>query len=43
MAAVWLQNTNRSFTCDVKIYKEMNESGNNKDIQTVTEYLSKKF
>lgn len=43
MAAVWLQNSNKTFTCDVKIYKEMNESGNNKDIQTVTDYLSKKF
>lgn len=43
MAAVWLQDANKKFTCDVKIYKEMNESGNNKDIQTVTDYLSKKF
>lgn len=43
IAAVWLQNANKSFTCDVKIFKEMNESGNNKDIQTVTDYLSKKF
>lgn len=43
MAAVWLQDANKKFTCDVKIYKEMNESGNNKDMQTVTDYLSKKF
>lgn len=43
IAAVWLQDANKKFTCDVKIYKEINESGNNKDIQTVMDYLSKKF
>jgi hypothetical protein len=43
IAAVWLQNADGTFTCDTKLYQELNESGNNKDIKTVTNYLSKKF
>ncbi|RLQ94313.1 hypothetical protein [Falsibacillus albus] len=43
IAAVWLQNADKKFTCDPKLFQEMNESRNNKDIKTIADYLSKKF
>lgn len=43
IAALWLQNADGTFTCDFKLYQEINESGNNKDIKTVTGYLFNKF
>lgn len=43
LAAVWLQKADGSFVNDVEIYKEINSSGNNKDIATVIKYLSHKF
>lgn len=43
ISAVWLQNDDKKFTCNTKLSQEMNESGNNNDIKTVTYYLSKKF
>lgn len=43
IAAVWMQNTDGTFTCDLKQYQAINESGNNKDIKTVADYYSKKF
>lgn len=43
ISAVWLQNADKKFICDTKLSQEMNESGKNKDIKTVTDYLSKKF
>lgn len=42
-ATINFQNADGSFTHDSNLDKEINDSGNNKDIKTVTEYLSKKF
>lgn len=43
IAAVWLQNANRKFTCDLNLYQSINKSGSNKDMKTVLNYLSTKF
>jgi hypothetical protein len=42
-AAVYLQKDDGSFTDDPKLDQEINASGNNKDIKTVTNYLYQKF
>ncbi|MDP4147393.1 MAG: hypothetical protein Q8936_23465 [Bacillota bacterium] len=42
-AAVYLQNSDGSFATNFKLNQEINDSGNNKDIQTVKNYLSQKF
>lgn len=42
-AKVLLQNPNGSFPIDGDMTQETNDSGNNKDIKTITDYLSKKF
>lgn len=42
-ATINFQNSDGSFTHDSDLDKEINNSGNNKDIKAVTEYLSKKF
>lgn len=42
-AAVYLQKANGSFTNDPKLDQELNDSGNNKDVKTITSYLSQKF
>jgi hypothetical protein len=39
IAAVWLQNANKTFTLDTS----MNATGNNKNIKTVRAYLTKKY
>jgi len=43
IAAVWLQSADKKFACDTKLSQKINESGNNQDIKTVTDYLSKKI
>ncbi len=43
IAAVYLQNADGSFTNDYQLDQELNDSGNNKDISTITDYLSSKF
>lgn len=43
IATVYLQKADGSFTNDYKLDQEINDSGNNKDIGTVTNYLSSKF
>lgn len=43
VATVYLQKDNGSFDNDPKLDQEINSSGNNKDIKTITNYLSKKF
>lgn len=43
IAAVFLQNTKGLFSIDLNLYQEINTSGNNKDVKTITNYLSKKF
>jgi len=43
IAAFWSQNANKTFTCDTKRSQDLNNSGNNTDIKTVRDYLSKKF
>lgn len=43
IANVFLQNVNGSFYTDTKLYQEINVTGNNKNIKTVTNYLLKKF
>lgn len=43
IANVFIQNANGSFKTDSKLYQEINSSGNNKNIKTVTNYLLKKF
>ncbi|WP_077610178.1 hypothetical protein [Clostridium sp. Marseille-P2415] len=43
IAAVYLQETDGSFTNDYKLDQEINDSGNNKDINTVMSYLSSRF
>lgn len=42
-AIVYIQKTDGSFTYDSKLNQEINDSGSNKDIKAVTDYLSKKF
>lgn len=43
IAAVYLQKADGTFTNDHKLEQEINDSGNNKDIGTVRNYLSSKF
>ena len=43
VANVYFQKSDGSFAEDTKLDMEMNNSGNNKDIKTVRNYLSKKF
>lgn len=43
VATVYLQKANGSFTNDPKLDQEINVSGNNSDVKTITSYLSKKF
>lgn len=43
MAKVFFQKADGSFNNDGKLDQEINDSGNNKDIKTVSDYLSKKF
>lgn len=43
IANVYFQKSDGFFTNDLKLNEEINNSGKNKDIKTVTEYLSKKF
>lgn len=43
IAAVYFQKADGSFENDYELDQEMNESGNNKDISTITNYLSSKF
>lgn len=43
IAAVYLQKVDGAFTNDPKLDQEINNSGNNKDIKTITDYLSQKF
>ncbi len=43
VAAVYLQKADGSFSDDYQLDQEINDSGNNKDISTVTNYLSQKF
>lgn len=43
VAAVYLQKSDGSFVDETKLDSEINDSGNNKDIKTVVNYLSKKF
>ncbi len=43
IAAVYLQNADGSFTNDYKLDQEINDSGNNKDIGAITNYLASKF
>ena len=40
VAAVYLQNADGSFTDDYQLDQELNDSGNNKDIDTIRNYLS---
>ena len=40
---VFFQKPNGSFSDNSELDQEINDSGNNKDIKTVTDYLSKKF
>ncbi len=40
---VFFQKNNGTFANDSKLGQEINDSGNNKDIKTITDYLSKKF
>ena len=42
-AEVFYQKTDGSFDSEGKLNKELDDSGNYKDIKTVTDYLSKKF
>jgi hypothetical protein len=42
-AKVIMQQADGSFDVDGELNKEINDSGNNKDIKSVTDYLSKKF
>jgi len=43
IATVYLQEADGSFTNDYKLDQEINDSGNNKDISTIANYLSSKF
>lgn len=43
IATVCFQKADGSFANDPKLYEEINASGNNKDVETVKNYLSKKF
>lgn len=43
LAAVYLQKADGSFMNDYELDQEINDSGNNKDISTLTNYLSGKF
>lgn len=43
LATVYIQNTDGSFNNNLKLDQEINESGSNKDIQTVTNFLARKF
>ncbi len=43
IATVLLQEDDGSFTRDDKLSQEINDSGNNKDISTIVNYLSSKF
>lgn len=43
IATVYLQKADGVFTNDPKLDQEINNSGNNKDVKTVTNYLSQKF
>ena len=43
LAKVFFQKADGSFENDGKLDQEINDSGNNKDIKAVTDYLSKKF
>lgn len=43
IATVYFQNSDGLFANDYDLDFEINESGNNKDIKTVTDYLSKKY
>ena len=43
IATVCFQKADGSFANDPKLYQEINASGNNKDIETVKNFLSKKF
>ena len=42
-AKIFTQNTNGVFDVDGDMTQEINDSGNNKDIETIMDYLSKKF
>jgi len=42
-AKIFTQNTDGVFDVDGDMTQEINDSGNNKDIKTVLDYLSKKF
>lgn len=43
IANVYLQKTDGSFTNDYKLNEEINHSGNNLDVKSITNYLSQKF
>lgn len=43
IATVYLQKADGSFTNDYKLDQEINDSGSNKDVGSVTNYLSRKF
>uniref|UniRef100_UPI0006D29DAA hypothetical protein n=1 Tax=Clostridium sp. NkU-1 TaxID=1095009 RepID=UPI0006D29DAA len=43
IATVYLQEADGSFTNDYKLDQEINDSGNNKDVSTIANYLSSKF
>ena len=43
IANVYFQKADGSFTNDYKLNQEINDSGNNKDVKSVTNYLSQKF
>lgn len=42
-AKIFTQNTDGLFDVNGEMTQEINDSGNNKDIKTITDYLSKKF
>lgn len=43
VVTIYLQKSDGSFSNDPKLDQEINDSGNNKDIQAVTDYLSQKL
>ncbi|GLC81665.1 hypothetical protein [Lacrimispora brassicae] len=43
IATVFMQKADGSFTNDYELDQEINDSGNNKDIRTITDYLLSKF
>lgn len=43
IAAVWLQGKDKKFVCNLDLFHSLNESGYNKNIEAVVNFLSTKF